>query len=203
MNAYRENNKYIAASLDELGHSADVAELASLPAGIILISGKHGSGKTTTLTSFAKEVLDRTGRHAVEVGTADGNPLALTYFKLSDPDYTSISRGSRVQDVESARRYALMETAAILKEKVQVVVFDDIRHVETALIASYLAGAGVLVVASIHNSGEVTDAIKRFTELPGKLTTTPLDSNVVTAVIHQSLTRDGDKVILTSEVFKA
>lgn len=203
MNAYRENNKYIAASLDELGHPAEVAELASLPAGLILISGKQGSGKTTTLTSFAKEVLDRTGRHAVEVGTAEGNPLALTYFKLSDPDYTSISRGSRVQDVESARRYALIETAAILKEKVRAVVFDDIRHVETALIASYLAGAGVLVVASIHNSGEVTDAIKRFTELPGKLTTTPLDSSVVTAVIHQSLTRDGDKAVLTSKVFKA
>lgn len=189
-------------SLDELGHPAEVPYLATLAVGVILVSGKHGSGKTMTLAAFGKEVREQTDRLVVEVGTADESTLGLPFFKLAEPQYARITKSSRPQDVEASRRYAIMETAAMLKENVEVAVFDDIRHVETALIASYLAGAGVLVVASIHNSGEVQDAIKRFVELPGRLTATPLDAGIVEAVIHQSLSRDEGEAVLTAAVHR-
>lgn len=190
------------ATLTELGHGADVSALAATPTGVILVSGKQGSGKSTTLQSLAKEIWGQTNRRSVEITAETKSELDLPYFTLEDRLYSRITKSSKGQDLEAARRFALLESAAIIKEGVEVAVFDDIRHVESALIASYLATAGVLVLASIHNSGEVAHAIEKFLELPGRLTATPLDAGIVHAVVHQSLVRDGEKATLTASVVK-
>jgi Tfp pilus assembly pilus retraction ATPase PilT len=190
------------ATLTELGHGEDVSALASTPTGVILVSGKQGSGKSTTLKGFAKEIQEKTGLRSVEITAEKKSELGFPYFTLEDRPYTRITKGSKVQDVDSARRFALLESAAFIKEGVQVAVFDDIRHAESALIASHLATAGVLVLASIHNSGEPQDAVEKFLALPGRLTATPLDKGIVQAVVHQSLVRDGEKATLSSQVVK-
>lgn len=188
-------------TLEDLGHPAEVSYLSTLAVGVILVSGRHGSGKSTTLAALAKEVRSQTDRLVVEVGASDENALGLPYFKVAEREYAKISKSSRDVDIEAARRYALLETAEILKARVEVAVFDDIRHVEAALIASYLAGAGVLVLASIHNSGEVQSAVSNFVALPGNLSA-PLDPSLVHAVVHQSLSRDGYQAVLTSSVYR-
>lgn len=187
-------------TLEELGHPGEVKTLASLTAGVILVSGKHGSGKSTTVSSLAKEIYEATGQRVVEVTAENKAALGFPYFTIEDRQYAKVSKNSKAADLEAARRYALIESAAILNEDVKVALFDDIRHPEAALIASYLAGAGVLVIASIHNSGDVQNTVKNFVELPGKLTSAPLDTSLVKAVVHQSLSRDGAKPVLSSAV---
>lgn len=188
------------STLDDLGHPAEVSRLASLATGVILVSGKHGSGKSTTVAALGREVREHTDRLVVEVTAESNSAFGFPYFIVAEREYAKISKGSRDADLEAARRYALVETAAILAEGVEVALFDDIRHPEAALIASYLAGAGVLVIASIHNSGDVQNTVKNFVELPGKLLPVPLHESIVAAVVHQSLSRDGDKAVLTSSV---
>jgi twitching motility protein PilT len=201
MTTFTIDEKNAVPTLTELGHPGEVSYLSNLAVGVILISGRHGSGKSTTLAALAKEVRTQTDRLVVEVGASEENTLGLPYFKVAERQYAKVTKSSRDQDVEAARRYALLETAELLKAGVEVAVFDDIRHVEAALIASYLAGAGVLVLASIHNTGEPQTAISNFVALPGRLSA-PLDPSIVHAVVQQSLSRDGDTAVLTSSVYR-
>lgn len=197
------NEKQDAIStLEDLGHPGEVSYLSSLASGVILVSGKHGSGKSTTLAALGKEVRANTDRRVVEITSEKESLFGFPYITIAEREYAKIGRGSRTADLEAARRYALMETAEFLKEGVEVAIFDDIRHAEAALIASYLAGAGVLVLASIHNSGEVHEAVKRFTELPGNLLPAPLHAGIVEAVVHQSLTDSGNGPVLSSSVYR-
>lgn len=189
-------------TLEELGHPAEVSYLSSLATGVILVSGKHGSGKSTTVAALGREVRENTDRLVVEVTAESKSAFGFPFFIVAERKYAKISKSSRDADLEAARRYALVETAAILAEGVEVALFDDIRHPEAALIASYLAGAGVLVIASIHNSGDVKNTVKNFVELPGKLLPAPMHESIVEAVVHQSLSRDGDEAVLSSSVFR-
>jgi len=189
--------------LSELGHSAEVSELASLESGVALVSGKHGSGKSVTLAAIAHEVAaTRTGNVLEIVADAETEDLGIPKFVISDRPYKKLAKNPKREDVEAARRYSILTTASILQAGPTAVVFDDIRHSEAALIATYLAEAGVLVLASIHNTGEAANAVKNFVELPGKVCTTAVDSCVVEAVVHQSLNRDGDVPVLTSAVYR-
>lgn len=204
MNTFNNESQTVIATLKELGHPVEVSNLTTLDAGVILISGKHGSGKSTTLAAFAKAVNEDTGKNVVEIGTADDSCLGLPYFKIAERKYPKISRGSKKVDIEAARRFVLIETAAILNQGVEVAVFDDLRHPESALIASYLVGAGVLVIASIHNSTDVPNAVNDFTALTGKLGTSTISQGLVTAVMHQTLvpSQDNSHRTLKSLVYR-
>lgn len=190
-----------ALKLSDLGHANNVNELASLTSGVVLISGRHGSGKSTTLTALASEIGAASDKFVSEIVTSHEKTLGFPLFTLGKRSYKSVSKNPKLKDLEAAHYFTLMETAGILEEGIEVALFDDIRHAEAALMASYLAKAGVLVIASIHNSGDVKDAVKTFTELPRKLSNVPLDSELVKAVVHQSLTVDGTKVKLASSVY--
>lgn len=187
--------------LSGLGHPAEVTELASLESGVVLISGKHGSGKSVTLAALAHEVAETRNGNILEiVADADTEDLGIPKFIISDRPYKKLSKNPRHEDLAAARRYSILTTASILNTGATAVVFDDIRHAEAALIATYLAEAGVLVLASIHNSGEATKTTDEFVKLPGKMSATGIDANVVKAVIHQSLNRDGAVPVLKSTV---
>lgn len=196
-------DKTSVVRLSELGHPAEVNELASLKSGVVLVSGRHGSGKSVTLAALAHEVIALRGSNVFEiVATEDTEDLGLAKFVISDRPYKKLAKNPKREDIEAARRYSLLTAASIIKAGTDVAVFDDIHHAEAGLIASYLAEAGILVLASIHNTGEAKNAVKSFVDLPGKVCTTQIDECVVEAVVHQSLTRDGLNAALTSSVYR-
>lgn len=189
--------------LSGLGHPTEVNELAALESGVVLVSGKHGSGKSVTLAALAHEVAETRGGNVLEiVADADTEDLGIPKFIISDRPYKKLAKNPKREDLDAARKYSILTAAAILSTGATAVVFDDIRHAEAALIATYLADAGVLVLASIHNTGEANNAINSFVALPGKLSAKGIDSLMVEAVVHQSLTRDGATPVLASSVYR-
>jgi Tfp pilus assembly pilus retraction ATPase PilT len=187
--------------LVELGHPEEVAKLVPTKSGVILISGRQGSGKSVTLSTFAQEIIDTDERKVLEiVAEADSEDLGVEIFVISDRPYQKMTKNPKPEAIEAARRYSLITAAEILNAGTEVAVFDDIRHAEAGLIASHLAEAGVLVVASIHNSGPVANAVDRFIALSGKISSTPVDAATVRGVIHQELKRDGANAVLSSSV---
>lgn len=188
-------------TLSALGHPAAVSALASLGSGVVLVSGRHGSGKSVTLASLALEVVTVTGRKAVDiVATDDTEDLGIPKFVIKDRPYKRMSKKPKNEDVEAAVRYSLITAANIIESGAEVAVFDDIRHAEAGLIATYLAQAGLLVLASIHNSGEAYRADDSFTDLRRSLNSSPR-AGIVKAIVHQELKRDGTNVTLSSGVY--
>lgn len=194
------DNATTTPTLADLGHGKAVEELSALTSGVILVSGKHGSGKTTTLVSLAKAFAAENSVLVAEIVKDEVEDKGLPRFVMADRPYKSVSKNPKLEDLQAAQRFVLTETAGILKEGVQVAVFDDIRHAEAALMASHLASAGVVVLASIHNSGDAKEAVKRFVELPGKLSTVTLDASLVKAVVHQDIHHNDGKFAMSSKV---
>lgn len=126
-------------ALEELGLAADVlAELKHFlhqPAGLLLLTGPAGSGKTTTIYACLRGLLALGGRHIITV---------------EDP-VEQILPGVMQTEVNDARglNYA---TAArhLLRQDPQVLVLGEIRDDETATLAVRTALTGHQVIATLH-----------------------------------------------------
>jgi len=126
--------------LDELGLSGRylkmIREAISRPYGMILISGPTGSGKSTTLYSFLRE-LD----------TETKNVLSL-----EDPVEYSIDGVSQSQvrtDIDYTFANGLRTT---LRQDPDIIMVGEIRDGETAKLAIQAALTGHLVFSTIHTN---------------------------------------------------
>ena len=126
-------------ALAELGLSTDVlAELEAFlrqPAGLLLLTGPAGSGKTTTIYACLRGLLALGGRHIITV---------------EDP-VEQILPGVMQTEVNEPRglNYA---TAArhLLRQDPQVLVLGEIRDDETAALAVRTALTGHQVISTLH-----------------------------------------------------
>ncbi|WP_288842166.1 GspE/PulE family protein [uncultured Deefgea sp.] len=130
-------------SLLELGLSA--ANLALLqqmirrPAGMILLTGPTGSGKTTTLYSILNHI----------------NSVALNIMTLEDPvEYplplirqTSISDASKMDFANGIR--------SMMRQDPDVILVGEIRDHETAEMAFQAAMTGHLVYSTLHSNSAI------------------------------------------------
>ena len=126
--------------LDEIGLSKEyydmIKEAINRPYGMILISGPTGSGKSTTLYSFLRE-LD----------TETKNVLSL-----EDPVEYSIDGVSQSQvraDIDYTFANGLRTT---LRQDPDIIMVGEIRDGETAKLAIQAALTGHLVFSTIHTN---------------------------------------------------
>ena len=133
--------------LDSRFHLVDPSELGMLPgqyeavkrlihkrSGLLLICGRTGSGKTTTLYSIIHELND---------GTRKINTL-------EDPVECGIA-GVVQSQVDSAHGQDFPELLrALLRHAPDVIMVGEIRDAETAKVAVQAATSGHLVFATVH-----------------------------------------------------
>lgn len=192
-------------SLEELGHGSAVKDLAGIASGIVLVSGPIGSGKTTTLRSLAHETSASRGRKSIEL-TSHGLPEDVGVEKYYMPERShkgkvNVGRGN-LDTLQKAHKYSLKTASDVMDLDIEVVFIDDLRRPETARIATHLAECGVLVIASVHNSGEPAEAIKFLDFLLSQLGVSGSCTGLVPAVLHQRLSRSlNGKFQLDSKVF--
>jgi general secretion pathway protein E len=162
--------------LDALGFPVEVLEgldrALTRQAGLIVIAGPSGAGKTTTLyAALARVVKRRPGAH----------------LSLEDPVEQRLRvAGIAVDQVELAPERGLTGEAALvaaLRQDVDVLSVGEVRTSEEASLALKAAHTGRLVLAGLH-AGSVGEARQRLVDLglDGRL----LDQTLV-AVLHQRL----------------
>jgi twitching motility protein PilT len=127
-------------SLPELHLPPQVAALAHIRRGLVIIGGATGSGKTTTLAGLVNEINQREARHIVTI---------------EDPiEYEHAHNHSVIEQVEIGIDAPDFPTAlrAALRQAPDVIVVGEMRDPETARIALSAAETGHLVFTTLHTT---------------------------------------------------
>ncbi len=132
------NGEHGQITLDELGMSApQMAQFKSMletPAGLLLVTGPTGTGKTTTLYSALKYL-------------SDGSRKINT---IEDP-VEAILPGVRQSQVQPKISLGFAEILrSILRQAPDIIMVGEIRDEETAKTAIRAANSGLLVLATMH-----------------------------------------------------
>ncbi len=141
-----------AMTLEALGFDADsranIRRLASLPNGMLLVTGPTGSGKTTTLYAAITEV--NTGRDKI--------------ITIEDPVEYELPGVVQVPVNEKKGLTFARGLRSILRHDPDRVMVGEIRDSETAQIAVQAALTGHLVFSTLHANNAI-DVLGRFAHM--------------------------------------
>jgi twitching motility protein PilT len=149
VNAFHEKGNIAAAmrlipaeirTLEQLGMPKVVSTFASLPRGLVLVTGPTGSGKSTTLAAILDKINQEQARHIITI---------------EDPiEYAHHSKKSIV--VQREVHYDTYSFGAALRSSLRqdpdVVLVGEMRDLETISSAITLAETGHLVLATLHTN---------------------------------------------------
>jgi twitching motility protein PilT len=137
------------ATLDRLNLNPDLRRLISSPHGLVLISGRTGSGKSSTLAGLIQEINLTESRHILTIES----PI----------EYTLRPRLSFIRQREVGRDTPSFEQALIdaLREDPDVLMVGEMREPETMRLTLNAAETGHLVLTTVH-AATCTEALQRI-----------------------------------------
>ena len=175
---------------EDLGVPDVVRRMMYQPQGLILVTGKTNSGKTTTLNALIDEV------------NKNVNKKILTLEKPVEYKHTSkkclivqkeVGRGKDTLSYREGVKNALREDCDIL-------VIGEIRDKETMEAAIDMAESGHLVIGTLHTKScaETIDRIINFYEVRDQASIKYLMSALLKLVVSQRLIKgiNGDLVLI-------
>lgn len=125
-------------SMDTLNMPPIAYDLIKEEAGLILVTGPTGSGKTTTMASMIDRINQDTGKHIVT---------------LEDPiEYIFKSKNSIIKQREYGVDFLSFPEGLkrVLRQDPDVIMVGEMRDLETTALAITLAETGHLVFATLH-----------------------------------------------------
>ena len=177
--------RYISADmprLEQLGLPEELAELAMLKRGLILMVGATGSGKSTTLAAMINHRNESASDHIVTIE----DPIEFLHtHKRSIVNQREV--GADTHSFHNALR-------SVMRAAPDVILIGEIRDQDSMQAAVNLAGTGHLVLATLHanNAAESLDRIiNMFPPQQHKQLTLDL-SQYLRAVLAQRLVRGKD-----------
>jgi len=130
-----------ALTLDELKMPTSVRELCRANSGLILVTGKTGSGKSTSLAAMIDDINRRIKGHILTIE----DPIEFVHVRRN----CLISQ--REIGVHSQSFSAALLSA--LREDPDVILVGELRDLETMSTAITAAEMGILVMATLHTNG--------------------------------------------------
>lgn len=125
-------------TLTEIGAPRALTDFLDAGHGLLLVTGRTGSGKTTTLAAFLDAVNHRAARHILTLE----DPVEY----VLQPDQCFISQRELGQDFSSFAE----GLRAGLREMPDVILVGEIRDAETMRTAMAAAASGALVLGTLH-----------------------------------------------------
>ena len=177
----------------ELGVPDVVRRMTMQPQGLILVTGKTNSGKTTTLNALVNEINETQNKKILSLE----NPVEYKHTsKMSMIVQKEIGLGGDSLTFSDGVKNSL-------REDCDIVIIGEIRDRETMEAAIETAEAGHLVIGTLHTKScaETIDRMINFYEISDQTTVKYLLSSLLKLVISQRLLpgRDG-KLVLVPEV---
>ena len=137
---------------EDLGLPTVLAELAARPHGLVLVTGRTGSGKSTTLAALVDRINAERRGHILTIE----DPVEYIH-----PHRRSIVNQREVHTDTAGFGPALR---AALREDPDVVLIGEMRDLETTEAALRIAETGHLTLATLHTSSAV-HAVGRVIDL--------------------------------------
>ena len=141
-------------TLEEIGAPAALKKFINAPQGLILVTGRTGSGKSTTIAAFLNELCNVRPCHLLTLE----DPIEFEY----DAGKSFISQRELGQDFLNFAD--AVRTA--LREMPDVLLIGEIRDAETMHAALEASAAGVLVLATLHTKSAAETAMRVETMFP-------------------------------------
>lgn len=127
-------------------------DIINLQAGLVLVTGYTGSGKSTTLASIIQEINNNYRRHIITLE----RPIEYRYEKKQ----CLISQREVGKDVKSYQE----GVKGALRSDPDIILVGEIRHKETARHTIEAAETGHLVFSTLHTQSTY-DAISRLVNM--------------------------------------
>jgi twitching motility protein PilT len=168
---------------EQLGLPPVIAKLASLPRGLVIVTGPTGSGKSTTLAAVIDEANRNRSDHIITI---------------EDPiEFVHQSRGCLVNQREvgiHTKSFAAALRGA-LREDPDIILVGEMRDLTTMSLAIEAASTGHLVFSTLHTTS-AAKTVDRIVEVfpaeeQGQIRSTLADG--IRAIISQTLFKRTDK----------
>ena len=178
---------------EELGVPDIVRRMTLQPQGLILVTGKTNSGKTTTLNALINEINEHENKKILTLE----KPVEFKHeCKKSIIVQKEVGRGGDVLTFREGVKNSLREDCDIL-------VIGEIRDKETMEAAIDMAESGHLVIGTLHTKScaETIDRMINFYEVRDQASIKYLMSALLKLVVSQRLLKGTDgKLVLLPEV---
>ncbi len=141
-------------TLDELGAPPALKKFFTAGQGLILVTGRTGSGKSTTLAAFLNELTKIRPCHLLTLE----DPIEFEYAA----ENSFISQRELGQDFLNFAEAVRMA----MREMPDVLLIGEIRDAATMHAALEASAAGVLVLATLHTKSAAETAMRVETMFP-------------------------------------
>lgn len=169
-------------SLSDLGYPKVIRDLLrspkKIPAGLVVFSGRTGSGKTTSASGYIRKRLEHAGGHAITIEDPPELPLHGAYRKgfcfQREMHHSEFGQG-----VVDAMRYGSPD----------IIMLGELREPHAVSEALWAAINGHLIVATIHTPG-VEATVQRLFSLAHAREdqgAAPLLAEGISGIVHQTL----------------
>ncbi len=164
---------------EDLGLPEKIREMAYLPQGLILVTGKTNSGKSTTLNCLIDDINKNTNKKIITLEDP------IEYMHKSDKSLVVQKEVGPGKDITSFSEGVKNS----LREDPDIVVVGEIRDKETIEAAIEIAESGHLVIATLHTKScsETIDRIINFYDLSLQQNIKFLLSSILRLIVSQKL----------------
>jgi twitching motility protein PilT len=156
-------------SIERLGLPSVLKEIADAEAGLVLVTGTAGSGRSTTMAALVNHINQHRNRHIVTLE----NPIEFLHRDLQ----SSVTQREVGVDTETYRS----GLRAALRQDPDVVLLGEMREPETLDTALKAAETGHLIISSLHTPDAITTVQRGIAMYP------PEDQDVTRVRLAEAL----------------